>query len=471
MEETDYCSEESPGVSPRIYTVSGLTNEIRALLESHFEFIWVEGEVSNFRAPTSGHLYLSLKDEKSQIRAVMFRMQARCLRFLPEDGMKIIAQGRLAVYEPRGEYQLVLDYIEPLGVGALALAFEQLKRKLAAQGLFDPACKKPLPYLPQRVAVITSPTGAAVRDFLRVIHRRFSNLEITIVPVKVQGEGAAAEIASALEWVNRFLRVDVIVLTRGGGSLEDLWCFNEESVALAIHGSRIPVVSAVGHEIDVTISDLVADLRAPTPSAAAELLVVEKEMLQVRLREMRERLHTGMAGTILGLRKRVEGVARRVRDPRRRVADLWQRLDDLNGRLGRSVRAVIRERRGRLRAELRPLFLNAPVQRIGMTRQRIDFHRRSMILQISGRLKGSRMELSRRAGKLKDVSPFTILARGFSITRKLPEGNVLHDASGVERGNRVRVTLAKGELECVVEKVDPTKSCAERPSNCLRQTE
>ena len=228
MEDPDQCNEGVLGARPRIHTVFSLTQEIRELLEDHFEFVWVEGEISNFRAPGSGHLYMSLKDEKAQIRAVMFRMQARCLRFLPEDGMKIIAQGRLAVYEPRGEYQLVLEYLEPLGVGALALAFEQLKRKLSAQGLFDPAVKKPLPYLPQRVAVITSPTGAAVRDFIRVVRRRFSNLEIIIVPVKVQGEGAACEIASALALVNESLPVDVIVLTRGGGSLEDLWAFNEE---------------------------------------------------------------------------------------------------------------------------------------------------------------------------------------------------------------------------------------------------
>jgi exodeoxyribonuclease VII large subunit len=471
MEEMDHCTTESPGVRPRIYTVSTLTEEIRNLLETNFEFIWVEGEISNFRAPTSGHLYLSLKDEKSQIRAVMFRMQARCLRFIPEDGMKIIAQGRLAVYEPRGEYQLVLDYIEPLGVGALALAFEQLKRKLAAQGFFDQACKKPLPYLPQRVAVITSPTGAAIRDFLRVIRRRFSNLEIVVVPVKVQGEGAAAEIAAALGWVNRQLKVDVIVLTRGGGSLEDLWAFNEEEVAVAIHSSEVPVVSAVGHEVDITISDLVADLRAPTPSAAAELLVVEKEMLQARIHEIQGRLLSAVTGTLGRLQKKMEGVVRRMRDPRRRVADFWMRLDELSTRLGRSAGAMIRERRGRLKAELRAFFLNAPVQRIGLIRQRIGYQNRSMVLQMSGRLKSFRMDLSLKAAKLNDVSPFTILAKGFSITRKLPEGKVLNNASGVTEGNRVRVTLARGELECVVEKVDPTKSCTERVENCLQKKE
>ena len=276
--------------SPKIYTVSALTEEVKDLLEEHFDFVWVEGEISNFRSPSSGHYYMVLKDEKAQIRAVMFRPQTRYLKFTPEDGMKVIVQGRIGVYQPRGEYQIILDYLEPLGIGALALAFEQLKKKLAAEGVFDEEIKRPLPFLPQRVAVITSPTGAAIRDFLKIIHRRFANIEIIVVPVKVQGDEATAEMVEALDTVNRELNVDVIVLTRGGGSLEDLWAFNQEQLALAIRASRIPVVSAVGHEIDITISDLAADLRAPTPSAAAELIVMEKESLVERFKEMRGRL-------------------------------------------------------------------------------------------------------------------------------------------------------------------------------------
>ncbi|RLB32513.1 MAG: exodeoxyribonuclease VII large subunit, partial [Deltaproteobacteria bacterium] len=283
----------------KIYTVSRLTEEIKELLEGTFDFIWVEGEISNFRIPTSGHYYMALKDERAQIRAIMFRPQARYLKFTPEDGMRVIAQGRIGVYEPRGEYQIILDYLEPLGVGALALAFEQLKKKLAAQGIFDEKVKKPLPFLPQKVAVITSPTGAAIRDFLKIIHRRFANIEIIIVPVKVQGDQAAAEIVEAIEIVNRELDVDVIVLTRGGGSLEDLWAFNEEKVALAIRASKVPVVSAVGHEIDTTISDLAADLRAPTPSAAAEILVVEKESLKNRIGQLGSRLEMSLRSSLV----------------------------------------------------------------------------------------------------------------------------------------------------------------------------
>ncbi|HJX33947.1 MAG TPA: exodeoxyribonuclease VII large subunit, partial [Desulfatiglandales bacterium] len=252
---------------PHIYTVSDLTQRIKELLEEHFDFIWVEAEISNFRSPSSGHYYMALKDEASQIRAVMFRPQVSYLMFRPEDGMKVIARGRIGVYQPRGEYQIILDYLEPLGVGAMALAFEQLKKKLADQGVFDKAIKRPMPFLPQRVAVITSPTGAAIRDFLKVIHRRFANIIVIIIPVRVQGEGAASEMIEAIKIANSELDVDVIVLTRGGGSMEDLWEYNNEGLALAIRASRVPVLSAVGHEIDITISDLAADLSAPTPSA------------------------------------------------------------------------------------------------------------------------------------------------------------------------------------------------------------
>lgn len=447
-------SDQSPSQSkPRIYTVSSLTEEIRALLEGRFDFVWLEGEISNFRAPSSGHFYLSLKDEKAQIRAVMFRPQARFLKFIPEDGMKVIVQGRIGIYEPRGEYQIILDYLEPLGVGALALALEQLKRKLAAQGLFDPAIKKPLPYLPQKVAVITSPTGAAVRDFLRVIHRRFPNIEVIVVPVKVQGEEAAAEIVKALHVVNRALPVDVIVLTRGGGSLEDLWPFNQEEVALAIRASSIPVVSAVGHEIDITVSDLAADLRAPTPSAAAELLVVEKHLLVERLKEMRERIGLAQRTLLGSLTQRVRVLAKGLRDPRRRLADLWMRLDEVDQRLHRSMRLSIREKKGRLDSESRALLLNAPTQRLASLTQRVEFQTRSLILLVFRRIKDLRMDLSMRAEKLKDVSPMTILARGYSITRRIPGKTILKRASGVEPGERVSVTLSQGELECVVDKV------------------
>ncbi|UCF56269.1 MAG: exodeoxyribonuclease VII large subunit, partial [Deltaproteobacteria bacterium] len=357
--------------TPKIYTVSALTEQIKDLLEEHFDFVWVEGEISNFRSPSSGHYYMALKDEKAQIKAVMFRPQTRYLKFTPEDGMKVIAQGRIGVYQPRGEYQIILDYLEPLGIGALALAFEQLKKKLAAEGLFDEEIKKALPFLPQRVAVITSPTGAAIRDFLKIIHRRFANIQIIIVPAKVQGDEATVELVEALDTVNRELNVDVIVLTRGGGSLEDLWAFNQEELALAIRASRIPVVSAVGHEIDITISDLVADLRAPTPSAAAELLVVEKESLIERLKEMRDRLQSDINTSLANLNQRLSLLSKGLHDPRKRIADSWLHLDELNGRLIRLIDLMIKERKKNLAAEGRALLLYSPIKILASLAQRI----------------------------------------------------------------------------------------------------
>jgi exodeoxyribonuclease VII large subunit len=441
--------------SPKIYTVSALTEQIRKLLEDHFDFVWVEGEISNFRIPSSGHYYMVLKDEKAQIRAVMFRPQTRYLKFTPEDGMKVITQGRIGVYGPRGEYQIILDYLEPLGIGALALAFEQLKKKLAIQGVFDEEVKRPLPYLPQRVAVITSPTGAAIRDFLKIIRRRFANIEITIVPVKVQGDEATAEMVEALEIVNRELKVDVIVLTRGGGSLEDLWAFNQEELALAIRASPIPVVSAVGHEIDMTISDLAADLRAPTPSAAAELLVVEKESLKERLMEVKGRLQTGLKTYLAHLNQRFTFLSKSLRDPRKRIADSWLRLDEENGRLIRLMDLMIRERKKRLNSEIRALILHSPMQMFRSLGQRMDLLKRSLNLMMTRRLREHLMVLSLLEEKIKDLSPLSVLKRGYSITQKLPEKRILKDVSGLEKGDHVNVILAEGGIDCRIEKITP----------------
>lgn len=436
-----------------IYSVSALSREIKELLEGRFDFVWVEGELSNFRTPSSGHYYMAIKDEKAQIRAVMFRPQARYLKFMPEDGMKVIVQGRVGVYEPRGEYQLVLDYMEPLGVGALALAFEQLKRKLAEQGVFDEAVKKPLPFLPQKVAVITSPTGAAVRDFLKIIHRRFANIEIIVVPVKVQGEGASEEMVKALETVNRELAVDVIVLTRGGGSLEDLWPFNSEALALAVRASRVPVVSAVGHEIDVTISDLAADLRAPTPSAAAELLVAEKELLKARIEQSRGRLGASWKAFGSGLRHRLHLLSKGLRDPRKRLADAWMDLDHLQARLARIMDLSLKARKKALAGEARALMLHSPLSRIGGLRQRTGFQRRSVILLTRKKLEDLRMNVSLGRGRIESMNPLAVLERGYSITRKLPEGWIVRSAVEVQEGDPLSLKLGKGDVECRVEKV------------------
>lgn len=439
--------------TPKIYTVSALTEQIKDLLETQFDFVWVEAEISNFRSPSSGHYYMVLKDEKAQIRAAMFRPQARYLRFTPEDGMKVLAQGRIGVYEPRGEYQIILDYLEPVGIGALALAFEQLKEKLAAEGLFDEEIKKPLPSLPRSVAVITSPTGAAIRDFLKIVLRRFPNIHIIVVPVKVQGEEAAAEMVEALDVVNREISVDVIVLTRGGGSLEDLWAFNREELARAIRASRVPVVSAVGHEIDLTISDMVADFRAPTPSAAAELLVMEKESLRARLREIRERLVLSVHTALAHWTQRLALLSKGLRDPRKRVTDSWQRLDELNERLIRLMDSLVKAHKKNLASESRALLLHSPVRVLASLTQLMDFHRHTLTLMISRRLRERRTALAHLEERIKDLNPSSVLKRGYSIARKLPEKLILRDVSGLSRGDRVLVTLAEGEMECRIEEI------------------
>jgi len=439
--------------APKIYSVSELTKKIQNALEERFDVLWLEGEISNFSAPVSGHYYMALKDERAQIRAVMFRSQAHHLMFLPKNGMKILARGRLGLYAPRGEYQIILDYIEPMGVGALALAFEQLKKKLAAQGVFDKAIKKPLPFLPQYVAVISSPTGAAIRDFLKVIGRRFANMEIILIPVRVQGDEAVSDMVEALDLVNRELKVDVIVLTRGGGSLEDLWAFNHEDLALAIRRSKIPVVSAVGHEIDITISDLAADFRAPTPSAAAELLVAEKATLVNRLDEIKARLISGIMNNIRYGAQRLAHLIRLLKDPKKRIAESWMRLDEKHSRLIKTIYSAISDKQKDLDHEQRSLLANSPVVRIKSMGQKIDFHKHALVTSMENCLKGMRSPLSLLEKRLTDLSPLSVLKRGYSITRRLPEKTVIRDCFTLNKGDRVQVLLSEGEIECRVEKI------------------
>ena len=437
-----------------VFTVSELTKEIQGLLEDRFDFIWLEGEISNFSSPVSGHYYMVIKDEKSRIRAVMFRFQTRYLRFLPENGMKVLARGRIGVYAPRGEYQIILDYLEPVGVGALALAFEQLKKKLAARGIFDSEIKKPIPFLPQRVAVITSPTGAAIRDFLKIIYRRFANIDITVIPVRVQGKESPEDIVKALELVNKKLNADVIVLTRGGGSLEDLCAFNRETVAMAIRASHIPVVSAVGHEIDLTISDLAADFRAPTPSAAAELLVAEKESLLNRLCEMKKRLMTGIMHRIKEQNRELLRLTATIRDPRKRLADSWIRLDEIHARILRLTSLVILDGRRRLETEKRGLIGRSPTNIINSLKERLDIRKMLLVRAMNSLIAEKQKTVFSQRKRISDLSPMAILKRGYTITLKLPEKTLLKDTSGVDKGDQVRVLLAEGELECRVDKVN-----------------
>ena len=390
----------------KVYTVSEVTREIRHLLEGRYPALWIEGEVSNLRAPGVGHLYFTLKDESSQIKAVMFKGRQDRLRFSPENGLSVVCYGSVSVYEPKGEYQVVVEYMEPKGIGALQLAFEQLKERLRKEGLFDERRKKPIPLLPQRIGLVTSPTGAAIQDILNIITRRYANVHLLLYPVRVQGEGAAEEIAEGVQALNDLGGIDAMIVARGGGSLEDLWAFNEEVVARAIFASRIPVISAVGHEVDYTISDFVADLRAPTPSAAAELVVQKKEDLIGEIEALSSRLLRVMMVTLVAMRGNLSKAVKGLRDPIERLRNQRARLVEL----GRTLETALQHS-----------------------------------------LEAMRKELEKGMEKLDALSPLSILRRGYSITFALPEMTIVKDASSVKRGDPVRVKVHKGEMKCSVE--------------------
>ena len=435
---------------PHIYTVSALTREIRDRLETYFSLVWVSGEVSNLRQPVSGHYYFTLKDAGAQLRAVLFKGSHQHLRFKPQEGGQFLCRGRLTVYEPRGEYQVVVEYLEPLGLGALAQAFEALKTRLAAEGLFAPELKQPLPFLPRQIALVTSPTGAAVRDFLRLLRQRFPNMTVLIYPAKVQGVEAAAEIARALDDLGTYPGVEVIVLARGGGSLEDLWPFNEEVVARAMHRCPIPVVSAVGHEVDFTIADFVADRRAPTPSAAVELVVPDKAELLARLRRLEAALARALARRRDGARQHLELVSRRLPDLRRTLVDLRFRVDEQAEVLRRRCRRAVLQQEQRLRLASSRLVLLSPRRASGSARQRL-----AQMAQMLGQgfLRGqadSRRHLEYGQGHLDKLNPLAILQRGYAVALQLPEATVIRDATLVPPGAAVRVRVARGRLDCEV---------------------
>lgn len=390
-----------------IHTVTQLTGQIKNLLEGTFPDVWVEGEISNLTAPQSGHVYFTLKDQQSQVKAVLFRSSQRHLKFTLQHGMQVICRGRVSVYEPRGEYQVIVEYVEPKGVGALQKAFEELKARLEKEGLFDRERKKPLPLLPRRIGIVTSPTGAAVRDILRVIKRRHPKMEILIYPVPVQGADAAPSIVEALRYFNSERNVDVVIVGRGGGSLEDLWAFNEEPVARAIFASRIPVISAVGHETDYTISDFVADLRAPTPSAAAEIVVESEAHLRADILTLQARLESAMRQDLEQFRTMVRHATRLLEDPRKQLGQFSQRVDELSTRLGLGLRHHVRR---------------------------------------------DRALLTSLTGSLDHLNPLSILSRGYSVTRKMPGGTIIKNADDVRPGDVLSTRLHEGEVVSRVEK-------------------
>jgi exodeoxyribonuclease VII large subunit len=442
------------GPLPRaILTVSALTALLRTHIESVFSDVWVEGEVSNLRVPSSGHAYFTLKDQASQIRAVLFRSVGQALRFGLKDGMRLVCRGRVTVYEPRGDYQVVVEYAEPKGIGALQLAFEQLKERLAAEGLFDPARKRALPNFPRRIGVVTSPTGAAIRDIIQVLHKRFPAVDILINPVTVQGTGAAAEIAQAIAELNELGGSDVLIVGRGGGSLEDLWPFNEEIVARAIAASRIPVVSAVGHEIDFTIADFVADVRAPTPSAAAELVVRDRKEIRIQVQGLRERAAHAVRTGLRDRRRRVDAERRSLADPAALVERAMQRRDDLEIRLRLALVARVRDVRAAVEALRHDVLLQSPLHGIRQKLALVPHVRMRLEQRIQIALALWRRSVQDAAEMLHSLSPLAILGRGYSITRRWPDLTLLRAASDVAPGEVVHVRLASGELVCEVRRV------------------
>jgi exodeoxyribonuclease VII large subunit len=448
-------SPEPAGARERertIHTVTELTARIRNLLEATFIEVWVEGELSNCRLWNTGHLYFRLKDSAAQLKAVMFRSDVRALKFKAEDGLHVVARGRLSVYEPKGEYQIVCGSLEPMGLGALQLAFDQLKRRLQSEGLFDAGRKRPLPLLPRRIGIVTSLDGAAIRDIINVLRRRYPNARVVVRPTRVQGDGAADDIARGLRQIAAVPDVDVIIVGRGGGSIEDLWAFNEEVVARALVNSPVPVISAVGHETDVTIADFVADLRAPTPSAAAEMVVARKDDFGTFLDRQADRLRGAMASRIARLDGRVHELMRRpgIGGWPARLAMRGRHTAELGHDLHRAARSVT-ARRLRAYQELR-LRLEARdmTRRLAQVGQQLAGARGLLQAAMVKRYHHADARFKGGAARLESLSPLAVLARGYAVCWNGDRTAIVRDAAQAADGDHVRVTLHRGELDCEV---------------------
>lgn len=440
--------------STDVYSVSRLNQEARGLLESSFPLLWVEGEISNLARPVSGHWYFSLKDAQAQVRCAMFKGRNRLLRFRPEDGQHVRLRAQVSLYPARGDFQLIVEHMEEAGEGALRRAYEERKRQLAAEGLFDEADKRPLPALPRRITVVTSATGAAVRDVLTTLGRRFPAIPVVVYPVPVQGEAAAPAIARALATAGERGEADVVILARGGGSLEDLWAFNEPEVVRAIRTCPLPVVSGVGHEVDVTLADLAADRRAPTPTGAAEQVVPDASAYLQRLRHDRDRLSRAMQRRLRDLQQRVDHGRRRLIHPGQRLADLRRRTLAARVRLQRSLQERLFRHRRYLEGLTRRLERATPQRRIAAHRERAEEARRRLQRAMARETARRRDRLAAASRQLDSVSPLATLGRGYAIARDA-DGRILRRAGDASPGAAVRVQLAEGELDTHVAAVHP----------------
>ena len=455
-DQTPEPARPRPAPTRRVLTVTELTAAIRLQLESAYPEVWVEGEISNSRLWKTGHLYFTLKDGNAQLKSVMFRSALRYLRFKPEDGQHVVARGRVSVYEPKGEYQIVCEHMEPHGVGALQLAFDQLRRRLEQEGLFDADRKRPAPQLPRKIGVLTSLDGAAVKDILQVLHRRYPNVHVVISPARVQGDGAALEIARGLRQLGRVPGIDVIIVGRGGGSMEDLWAFNEERVARAIAAAPVPVISAVGHETDYTISDFVADVRAATPSAAAEIVVARKDEIASRITRSETRLRGALRDGLQRRRAEVHALERRpgLAGWPARLTLRGRQAAELSHLLARSVRTTVgrQERRVHtIRLRLAALDLR---RRLAAIRTRLVAARERLVHTTQAARRTREGRLRAVAGRLETLSPLAVLSRGYAVCWTADGAAIVRDATTVTPGQGVRVTLHRGELECEVKRTE-----------------
>ncbi len=436
-----------------IYSVSRLNSEVRAVLDASFPLLWVEGEISNLAKPSSGHIYFSLKDPYSQVRCAMFRIKRQRLRFEPENGMQVLVRARPNLYETRGDFQLNIEHMEPGGEGLLRQAFEELKQRLDKEGLFDTHLKQPLPGFPQRIGVITSPSGAAIRDVISVLKRRYPVVSVLIYPVQVQGDSAAKDIVQALQLANRRDECDLLILTRGGGSLEDMMAFNDEEVARTIFASKIPVVSAIGHEIDFTISDFVADLRAPTPSAAAELSTPNQQELAERYADLQRHLIARIESQQNTMEQKLENIRQRLYllHPGVRLAQRQQRLDELELKINHAIQTMLRHsKQSAVHLQTR-LLLESPAQRTEMLQHRTTQLLRRMRISASNQHRFLQQRLTAVIRNLNTLNPLATLERGYSITSKLPENKIIHSSTDISAGDRIETRLAQGKLLCLVE--------------------
>jgi exodeoxyribonuclease VII large subunit len=442
--------------SRRVYSVAELTREVRYSLETSFASVWVGGEISDFRRPMSGHMYFNLKDRGSQLRAVMFKGSSGRLRFEPSDGMQVVAHGRISMYEARGDCQLICDWLEPLGAGALQAAFEELKRKLEAEGLFDPARKRPLPMFPSRVGLITSPSGAAVRDFIRTATRRFPGVDLLLAPVRVQGEEAAGEIARAIGRLNSVDGVEVIAVVRGGGGMEDLWPFNEERLVRAVAGSKVPVVSGVGHETDYTLCDFVADTRALTPTDAARLCVPDAGEIRDTVLKLSSMAASGLRHCARDRRLSAERLAARLDRMSHLADDARQRVEDLAEGSRRASEDYISGLREKIRELAARSAARHPRQLLGLARAKcMELEKRSG-LAASNYMKGRHALLAEQARLLNNLSPLSVLDRGYSLSFDTT-GRIVRDSASLSPGDPLRVRFASGEAETEVKGVKGKK--------------